>query len=404
MSEVRRRCVLYLSGFDPKGAAHYHGLLEKEGALQSQRNAWHLDVGPRKRVGQGNAVWCVEALVNGASVSTDYEFLAWDDIVRAHWTRSTPLLWWQIMSTTWLNWRCGALGRMYRLSWPPVLALTLPFFLVLGLLLGTPLVGLLAGAMALGWGAGGPVAGLSGVVAAAGFWILGRWLEGRYSMYWMMRSYAFNALQAQGKTPELHCRLQAHAMTLVDRLASGQYDEVLLVGHSSGATMAASVLAKALQVNPDLARQGTALSFLTLGQWLPALGTLPMASDFRSELQTVASAQGVFWIDFSAPPDGCCFALQDPLAACGVARPEAGVALKVLNPKFADMFEQDLYHKLKQDKFNLHFQYIKASDRTVAYDYFLIVAGPLTLSSRYLQQPSIKAYNGLRGWSWRPKA
>ena len=404
MTEVRRRCVLYVSGFDPKGAAHYHALFKKEGGAHSQRHGWQLDVGPRKRLDQGNAAWRLEARVDGAAVSTDYEFLSWDDIVRAHWTRAMPLLWWQILSTTWLNWRSGALGRMYRLSWPPVLALTLPFFLVLLLLLGTPAAGLLLMSMAKGMGADWPMAGLLGVAAAGAVWIAGRWLEGRYSMYWMMRSYVFNALQAQDKTPELDRRLQAHAHTLVERVGSGRYDEVLLVGHSSGATMAAIVLAKALRLNAELSQQATSLSLLTLGQWLPALGSLPMASAFQSDLQLIASAKGLNWIDFSAPPDGCCFALQDPLLACGVSPIPGGVALKVLNPKFADMFDPGEYHRLKKDKFKLHFQYIKATDRTVAYDYFLTVAGPLTLAERYRHQASVVAYAALRGRWWRSGA
>jgi hypothetical protein len=42
-----------------------------------------------------------------------------------------PKLWWQTVTTTVFNLRCGALWRMYTLSWPPVVALTLPFLWVL---------------------------------------------------------------------------------------------------------------------------------------------------------------------------------------------------------------------------------------------------------------------------------
>lgn len=395
---VARRCVLYVSGFDPKGASHYHGLLAEQGKQQSQRDGWDLEVGPRKRLSNANSVWPVQSCVNGQAVYTHYEFLCWDDIVRAHWTRSTLQLWWQIVATTWFNLRCGALWRMYGLSWPPVLALTLPFLLVLLLTVGTPLAGLWSAWVVQDWGGVWWLAALTGLSAAGSVWMLGKQLEARYSMYWMMRSYAFNALQAQKKTPQLEQRLQAHASTLVDKVLNGFYDEVLLVGHSSGATMAASILGKALGTNPEIAQQKTTLSFLTLGQWVPALGTLPAASSFRSELESIARSTGVSWLDFSAPSDGCCFALQDPFKACGVAFEKEGVELKVLNPKFADMFAPDLYRKLKKDKFNLHFQYLKASHNRVDYDYFLIVAGRCTLASRYQQHPSVQGYVGLRGW------
>lgn len=398
---VKRRCVLYVSGFDPKGASHYHAMLGTEGQQQSQQDGWSLELGPRKRQANGNWAWPLESSVDGQAVHTHYEFLGWDDIVRAHWTRSMPKLWWQIVTTTAFNLRCGALWRMYTLSWPPVVALTLPFLLVLMLMLGSPVAGLWSAWLAQALGGAWWLAALAGLAASGAVWMLGRHLEARYSMYWMMRSYAFNALQAQGKTPELEQRLQAHARTLVDKVLLGGYDEVLLVGHSSGASMAASILGKALALNPEIARQKTKLSFLTLGQWLPALGTLPVARSFRSELQTIAKARGLSWIDFSAPPDGCCFALQDPLAACGVAPVPEGVSLKVLNPKFADMFAPDDYRKVKKDKFNLHFQYLKASHKPVAYDYFLTVAGPCTLASRYQPHPSVQGYAGLRGWPSR---
>jgi hypothetical protein len=399
---VRRRCVLYVSGFDPKGASHYHALLGTEGQQQSQRDGWSLSVGPRKRQANGNWAWPLQSSVDGQAVHTHYEFLGWDDIVRAHWTRSIPKLWWQTVTTTVFNLRCGALWHMYTLSWPPVVALTLPFLLVLLLMLGTPVAGLCAAWLAQALGGVWWLAALAGLAAAGTVWSLGRQLEARYSMYWMVRSYAFNALQAQGKTPELEQRLQSHARTVVNKVLQGGYDEVLLVGHSSGASMAASMLGKALAVNPEIARQKTKLSFLTLGQWLPALGTLPVARSFRRELQAIAKAKGLSWIDFSAPPDGCCFALQDPLAACGVAHSPEGVSLKVLNPKFADMFAPDVYHKAKKDKLNLHFQYLKASHKPVDCDYFLTVAGPKSLASRYKQLPSVQGYAGLRGWPRDP--
>ena len=397
---VQRRCVLYVSGFDPKGASHYHALLRREGEHQARQGGWDFAVGPRRRLADGNSAWSLQARVGEHAVHTDYEFLHWDDIVRLHWTRSTLRLWWQIVATTWLNLRCGALWRMYRLSWPAALALFLPFLLVVYLLLVTPLLAFVLTGTLLHMGAPWSMSACAGLAVAALMWLWGRMLERRYSMYWMMRSYAFNARQAQGKTPELESRLDRHADTLVRKIASGHYDEVLLVGHSSGANMAASILARALVIDPAIARQTTVLSLLTLGQWLPAMALLPMAQSYRAELKTLGAARGVDWIDFSAPPDGCCFALLHPLKGCGIDTGPDGISIKVLNPKFAEMFPPDEYRALKQDKLGLHFQYIRASRRTVTYDYFLTVAGPSTLADRYRVQPSVEDYSGLRGRSW----
>ena len=44
MSSIRRRCVFYVSGFDPKGARFYHGLYREQAALQSRVNAMPVEV------------------------------------------------------------------------------------------------------------------------------------------------------------------------------------------------------------------------------------------------------------------------------------------------------------------------------------------------------------------------
>jgi hypothetical protein len=398
MSEVRRRCVFYVSGFDPKGAAHYHALYKEQSARQAEIGGLAIDVGPRKRQPDGNAAWTLRADDGGVPVETQYEFMRWDDVVRAHWPRHQWQLWRDVLTTTVFNLRHGALQAMYELSWPPAMALFMPFVLLIGVLLGAPLLGLLMGW--IGWEmldnlAAGLVAGLS--AAAAVIW-LGLALEARYSMYWMMRSYAFTAQQATGRAPDLEARLDALATRLAQRLAERRDDEVLVVGHSSGAIMAAIIVARALRRLPSREEPvAPVLSLLTLGQWIPLLGLLPQALAFRTELAELATAPGLDWVDFSAPPDGCCFALTDPVAGSGVA--PAGRLTdrpKLLSPRFAEMFDPADYQALRRDKFKLHFQYLMAARRAVEYDYFRITAGARSLADRFAGHASVTDFDRLR--------
>lgn len=397
MSAVSKRCVFYVSGFDPKGASHYHALYRDEGAKQSRRDGWSLEVGNRRRQASGSACWAVQAGFGGQQVQTHYEFMSWDDVVRRHWSKTSWALWRDVIATTFFNVRHGALWKMFCLSWPPAVALFAPFALVCAMLLGVPLLALGSGwglSQALGHGGLG-LAG-AGLVAGA-LWLMGKKLEARYSMYWMMRSYAFTARQARDEVPDLEARLDQLAQRLVERLGEQQDDEVLVVGHSSGAIMAASIVARALHAAPELLKGRTRLSLLTLGQWIPLLGVLPMAGRFRTELQRLDAAQGLTWVDFSAPPDGCCFALNDPFKACGIDRkPAMGVDLKILNPRFAALFDPATYQALRRDKFLMHFQYLRSAQRRGDYDYFEITAGPLTLQERFKSAQSIADYAGLR--------
>src|SRR5437867_10470624 len=105
---VRKRCFFYLSGFDPKGAAHYHALYRDEAAKQAQVSGMSVEVGRRQKTAQGNAFWQVTAHNRegpespespAGTVETRYEFLRWDDIVREHWPRNQVRLRWDIVTT-----------------------------------------------------------------------------------------------------------------------------------------------------------------------------------------------------------------------------------------------------------------------------------------------------------------
>ena len=106
---MRRRCVFYLSGFDPRGAAHYHALYRSEAAAQAQVSGLQVTVGRRQKTAEGNAFWEVSAKPPEGAVNTRYEFMRWDDIVRQHWPRSHARLVKDLVSTTVLNLRTGAL-------------------------------------------------------------------------------------------------------------------------------------------------------------------------------------------------------------------------------------------------------------------------------------------------------
>ncbi|HZY16747.1 MAG TPA: hypothetical protein VFE74_08970, partial [Ramlibacter sp.] len=218
--------------------------------------------------------------------------------------------------------------------------------------------------------------------------LLGWCVQGRrraYSTDWIGRSLAFTVRQARGELPELERQIDRHAARLAQRLREGLDDEVLVVGHSSGTMLAVAIVARALaQLEPAGASRRPGLSLLTLGQCIPTLGLLPPAQQFRRELLAVATCPDVHWVDFSAPPDACCFPLVDPLQACGIARPAGGAAAPLLlSPRFSRMFEAGDYARRKRDKFGLHFQYLMASDRPAGYDYFAITAGRLALAQRY---------------------
>lgn len=401
---VRRRHVLYLSGFDPQGPRQYHALYAEQSARQAALTQVRLEVGPRERAGPHASAWDLvwrDPAAPADEVLTRYELLRWDDLVRQHWP---PGRWAAIQLACWNSWqllRNGAYWRFLHISWPAVVALGAPGLLVAGVALAG--CALLAGA-AWGVAQGHSMAALAGLAAGgAALAAVADRLERKLYMGWLTRSLRVVLRQARGELPALEERTRHFAERLIELGADTSLDEVLVVGHSSGAMLAASMVARALERAPGLGGpEGPTLSLLTLGQCMPLLSEQPEAAGFRRELAQLRDRGAVAWVDFTAPADGCCAALTDPTAPALVAgpgqapAPAGGAGPKLLSPRFNKLFSPAAYAQVRADKYRCHFQYLMATELPGDYDYFAITAGPMTLARRYAHLPSNDQFRDLQ--------
>lgn len=390
---VRRRHVLYLSGFDPQGPGHYHALYAEQAALQAAVSGYRIAVGARQRLA-GNACWDIRwEGVNGEVVETRYEFMRWDDIVRQHWPRGQLRLLAVTLSTTAKLVTNGSLWRILQTSWPAFLALSLPATLLAGVCAAT--LGLLGLGAWIGarWGWW-----LGVLLIVAGAWPLrasAQRAQDKVQMAWLMRSASVVLRQARGDMPTLEQRLDAFADRLRDLVGTPDIDEVLVIGHSSGAMLAVSVVARALRTDPRLLERPAALSVLTLGECIPLLSYQPDARAFRDELSVLRRTEGLSWIDVTAPPDGCCFALVDPTEVVedgwpASARTSAGP--KRVSPRFAQCFPPQRYRDVRRDKYRCHFQYLMAVELPGTYDFFSLSAGPGLLAEKFAAQAAVTRF------------
>jgi pimeloyl-ACP methyl ester carboxylesterase len=222
---------------------------------------------------------------------------------------------------------------------------------------------------------------------------LARRAQAKVQMAWLMRSARVILEQACGRLPALERRLDDFAARVVELALRPDLDEVLVVGHSSGSMLAVSVMARALETKPALLGKRTPLALLTLGQCIPVLSYQPEAGHFRKELARLRRAAGLVWIDFTAPPDGCCFALMDPTEVCLDGGPPtidlSPGGPKRLSPRFANSFSPERYRQIRRDKYRCHFQYLMATELPASFDYFSVTAGPLKLADRFGAQPGV---------------
>ena len=399
---VRRRQVFYIPGYDPYPPRRYRELYRTEAARQAEISEYRIAV----RAGdEARVAWEAASAMEGGKTLARIEVLQWSDIVRATMDRSIAATYRQLAQVVWIYLRSGALRRLAMLRRGPIIAGFYPVLMLLAQLGVAALVGKVAAALVTGGLARllDAIAGMAGLGpwSGTGVWTWADWalgwaifagvvyaallgfraLDRRLYAHYLMHDFAY-AAQDDGAYPaDLDARIDAFARRIVDAVKH-ETDEVLVVGHSSGAGLAVSALARALR-SGEVSARGPALSLLTLGQAIPMTSFLPKAHAIRRDLHDLAQTDRITWVDISAPADGASFALCDPVAVTGVT-PETGACWPlVLSAAYSQTLSDEPMEKLKGRFFRLHLQYLCAFDKPGAYDYFRITAGPRTLGQRF---------------------
>jgi hypothetical protein len=378
-----RRKVFYIPGFDPFPPRRYRELYRREGAAQAALSGYVLSV--QGAPGEGGAGWQVAGRFGGLATEAQIDVLVWSDLVQAAMDRGIVGAWALLPRTAWTYVASGALRRLARLRKGPVLAALYPVAMLLaqagvalaaGLLIGRHAAGLHPAA---GWAAG--------LAAAAAVLLALKRLDRRLYAYYLLYDYAYTASAGGAYPAALAARIGTFAARIRQALAE-PWDEVLVVGHSSGAQIAVSALAEALAAAPV---PRPPLALLTLGQAIPMVSFLPRAQRLRADLHALAQRRDITWVDVSAPGDGCSFALCDPVAVSGVAPPGKRWPL-VLSAAFTRTLAPATRQRLRWRFFRLHFQYLCAFDALPGerwdYDYFRLTAGPRTLAAHFGGRPA----------------
>jgi hypothetical protein len=378
---VKTRRVFYIPGYDPIHPRRYRELYRKEGAEQARISGYQIGLTPKTT--KGNYGWSVYAKIEAVDVEAQVEVLVWSDIVRISMSNSIPATYGQLVKTAWVYIASGALWRLMKLRKGPVIAALYP----VGMLLLQLALAVLAGRMVYGLLTyfGGPFwfKGIAAALAIVAGWSILRWFkkhDGKFFAYYLMHDYAYGAATRGANRPELETRMAEFGETIAQALKS-DVDEVLVVGHSSGAHLGVSILADLVRANLA-SEDGPALGFLTLGQVVPMVSFLRDAHRLRADLRFLSQRAELTWIDVTAPGDGCAFALCDPVAVSGVAPPKQIWPL-VFSAAFTQSLSPKRWKELRWRFFRLHFQYLCAFDAPKDYDYFQITAGPRSLAERY---------------------
>lgn len=376
------RLVVFVGGFDPRGARHYYRLFCEHAALQGQVDQQAYAVGPRRALevgGHRHAQWSFGGQEGGG----DYVFFDWSDAVRAHWPRS----WWRVAAQA-----CVTYGRAFK-DWPvlrPVqrqaphtlLSFAYPLvYILLSLLLAV-------GAFALGWHLSEGLAAwfrwtVPAAMAAGVLWGSAA-LDKLLHVSWLLRILNFANQSSQSDCPLLAQRICAMADWIQAQAARRPGLEVVVLGFSVGSVQALH-LVDALRLRlpaRQTAAEGesTAVNLLTLGNCIPLFTLMRSAQALRATLNDVAADNRVYWADVSSPGDSVSFGMCDLMAlAMRGASPPARAYVNprhMCSPRFHKLFEPETYRRMRRNKMRMHFQYLMASEKRGAYNFFAMLTAP----------------------------
>ena len=381
VGSVRRRHVIYVAGYEPRGAGGYYRLLERQ--CDRFQRVWpvSLKIKPLDLDAQDFARWLVDVRASNWRVSTTYDFLRLENFIQSD--LAEPLIRQIPRSLGWLigDLVSGAQFRIFRASWRFGLHLLFVQSVLLAWLELAAAIGLMAGYVVTNHlGLSTAVGIVTSLVMALASFLALQPAARRFGAIQIPSCWVMLRKFARGRATWLDHAIDIGAQRLIAVARAEDADEIVVVGHSAGCVIASAVIARALECDPELGRRGPRLVLLTLGSVMPAVALHPAARRMRKIVARLAVEPALAWIDCVFRKDVMAFINFDPVEGVGVhvgARRRNPLTWRV---PFKDMLSPEGYRRLRWKFFRVHFQYIMASDRPCPYDYILLIGGPVAIA------------------------
>jgi hypothetical protein len=375
---IARRHVFYIEGYDPQGVPGYYRLFRRE--LDRFRRIWPVaaTLSPPEVDEDGIAArWRATLTGPDWQVSTTYEFLRWDDLI----VRDMSLPMWKRVPRALAcfaeNLFNGTILRVFRAAWRFGLFYLYPTLMLMLLVTLPVLLGAVAGFAADSAGSPLWLAALLGAGLAAGIYVLLRPLADRWFVVQLVDDWLWGNDWANGRRADYEARMDEFARRIVARARAGGADEIVVIGHSAGATTVIPVIARALALDPDFARAGPPVTVVTMGSALPLAALHPKSAGVREAIRRVATEPSLAWVEFQARKDIINFHNFDPVGGVGVDAGPQRCNPQVVGVRMRDLLAPEFYARIRWNFFRVHYQFIMANDRRAAYDHLMMILGPL---------------------------
>jgi pimeloyl-ACP methyl ester carboxylesterase len=373
---IRRRHVYHLAGYDPIDAP-----------AQFRRFGWQLQIFQRTWGVEANlaemqaseestrASWRVRARASNWQVECVHELLLWDDIVRSDFAQPTSRRLTKGLRAYFDFFSSGTVFKYIVANQRYALFFLFPLFQLAVLAAGAGLLAALVNRIAGVTGSAAMVLGFG--VGALVFGGLLKWLGPRWRLQQALDDWIFASDYLYGRRPDVDARLERFAEALVARAATAEVDEIVVVGHSLGATLALEMLVRALARDPVFAKRGPSVSLLTIGATIPKFALHPRAERIRRTIARVVAEPTLHWAEYQSRDDAISFYKFDPVSLKRIDDDRLNGKPVIRRVQIHDMLHAATFARYRRRFLRLHYQSVMANEKQAPYDYFLMVCGPV---------------------------
>ncbi len=381
---VQQRHVIYVQGYDPRGLAQYYRMFRTELRKFGRLYQLATTLGRPQSTSDGDiASWSIDASGAGWQTRTAYDFLRFEDFIQRD--LASPI-WPTVFKAVFIYWRLvlnGTIARFWRANWRFATFITYPHLMLLAELL-------CASAIAFVFGTGLDALGIPRVlsllgaaaVAVALLWAMLKYTENRTYLLYLLCDTIWTWEFSHRQRPDWDQRIDRFAQHLCKVARTTSAGEIVIMGHSSGSFLGTEIVARALELDPELGRHGPRIMLLTLGGNFPIVGFHRASPQFRAHLRRLACEPSIDWIDCQARKDVMNFFQFDPIAGHGIELGEDRRNPLIVPVRFREMILPEHYNLFRWQFFRVHFQFVMANERPHAFDFFMIACGPVPLRER----------------------
>jgi hypothetical protein len=404
---VQHRHIIYVQGYDPRGLAQYYRMFRTELRKFGQLYQLATTISRPQSAPDGEtASWTIKTEAGDWQTRTSYDFLRFEDLIQSD--LAAPI-WRTVLQAIWIYWRLvfsGTIARFWKAHWRFATFITYPHVLLL-------VEALCALGIAFAFGDGLEALGIPdpfSIAASTALFlaVLGatlKYTENLTYLLYLLSDTIWTWEFSHRQRPEWDERIDRFAEYLANVARTSDAEEIVIVGHSSGSFLGTEILARALKLDPALGRHGPRIVLLTIGGNFPIVGFHAVSQDFRDHLRQLAVEPSIDWIDCQSRKDVMNFYPFDPVAGHGIDAGSSRRNPTIVPVRFREIIKPERYNLFRWKFFRVHFQFVMANERPHAYDFFMIVCGPIPLRERMARPEAALAIAtgdaAARDWAWK---